>query len=69
MSQSGYLVASSGLQTAKAVEVTETIGYQLWKNVITRVEFRWDHDATDSNSYSTGLDNVFLLAANILYKF
>jgi hypothetical protein len=69
MSQSSHLVASSGLQTAKALEITESINYQLWKNVISRLEFRWDHDATDSNSYSTGLDNVFMLAANIIYKF
>jgi len=69
MSQSGYLVASSGLQTSRAVEVTETISYQLWKNVMSRLEFRWDNDAADQNSYSNGKDNVFLLAANLLYKF
>jgi hypothetical protein len=67
MSQSTYLETAGN--PGKAVEITETISYQLWKNVLSRVEFRWDHDATDSRSYSTGLDNAFLLAANILYKF
>ena len=69
MGESGYLVAASGLQTSKAVEVSETISYQLWKNVISRVEFRWDNDANDTAAFSNGKDNVFLVAANLLYKF
>jgi len=69
MSQSSHLIASSGLQTGKAWEVSEDVSYQLWKNVLTRLEIRWDHDATDSSSFGNGLDNVFLAAANILYKF
>jgi hypothetical protein len=69
MGQSSYLIAASGLQTAQAVEVSETISYQLWKNVISRLEFRWDNDVTDKASFSNGKDNVFLLAANLLYKF
>jgi hypothetical protein len=69
MSQSGHLVASSGLGTSKAFEISEDISYQLWKNVITRLELRWDHDATGTDSFGSGEDNALLLAANILYKF
>jgi hypothetical protein len=65
-SQSGYL-ASSGFPK-QGVEVTETVTYQLWKNVVSRLEFRWDH-ASDADAYGSGLDNAFLLAANFVYKF
>jgi hypothetical protein len=68
MSQSSTMVAPSGLSTTKAVELTESINYQLWNNVLTRLEVRWDHDAASNDSYS-GEDNAVLIAANILYKF
>jgi hypothetical protein len=76
MSQShnAALVGLSGLSTSRATELTETIAYQLWNNVTTRLEFRWDHDATGTDSYGGGngqggQDNAILIAANILYKF
>lgn len=73
-SHNAALVAASGLSTRRAVELTETIAYQLWNNVTTRLEFRWDHDATGTDSYGGGngqggQDNAVLIAANILYKF
>ena len=81
-SQSGYLaagaLASGGvgdLTARSAFELTETIQYDLWKNVIARGEFRWDHAASDSNSFSGETpgtptrDNAFLLAANLIFKF
>ena len=78
-SQSGYLAAAAeakGVGLPKsAVEVTQTIQYDLWKNVIARGEFRWDHAASDSAPFSgetpgTGArDNAFLFAANIIFKF
>ncbi len=55
----------------KFVGVTETISYQLWKNVLTRVEFRWDHDCAGGepvfgtaahprkNSFTIGFDCVY----------
>ena len=58
--------------------VTATIQYDLWKNVISRVEFRWDHaehglefGGTTPGAGPTGANraNAFLLAANIIYKF
>ena len=55
-------------------EVTATAQYDLWKNVLTRVEFRWDHiehgpafGGTVSGEPTR--DNEYLLAANIIYKF
>jgi len=57
-----------------AEEVTATVSYQLWANVLSRVEFRWDHvshsDSFDSTTSSgTDRDNAFLLALNLIYQF
>jgi hypothetical protein len=72
LSQSGYLVAAgvgAGLPD-KAFEITQTIQYDLWKNVLARAEFRWDHNAgSPEDPFSNGVDNAFLLAANLVYKF
>jgi hypothetical protein len=70
-SQSAYLVgtaAAVGLPK-QAFEITQTVQYDLWKNVITRLEFRWDHAADSSDSFSNGVDNAYLLAANVIYRF
>jgi hypothetical protein len=53
---------------------TATVQYDLWKNVISRVEFRWDHvehgDAFGGATVgSPSLSNAFMLAANVIYKF
>lgn len=58
----------------KVLALTGTLQYDLWKNVVSRVEFRWDHAATAEEAYGGGprdqyRDNAFLLAANIIYKF
>jgi hypothetical protein len=58
-----------------AEEITVTLQYNLWANVLTRGEFRWDH--TDSNNFGVSDDgsglpnrqNDFLLALNIVYLF
>jgi hypothetical protein len=50
-----------------AYELTGTVEYDLWANVISRVEIRWDHQSTpnygDYNRSSLGL------YANVIYKF
>ena len=72
-SQSQYLV-SSGMPS-QAFAVTETVQYDLWKNVVSRLEFRWDHSASGQDAYggtqsgSPSLKNAFLVAANLIYKF
>jgi len=52
---------------------TATVQYDLWQNVLTRVEFRWDA-ADHGNMFggTTGAptrQNAFMLAANVIYKF
>jgi len=63
----------------RALAITATAQYDLWKNVISRVELRWDHslsgqktwgnDNTASSTDPGTLRNEFMLAANLIYKF
>jgi hypothetical protein len=69
----------------KVVEGTLTLQYDLWKNVMSRVEFRWDHAADDSNAYGANFvptgegttthngpgtrSNAYMLMADFAYKF
>ena len=67
----------------KVLAMTGTVQYDLWKNVLSRVELRWDHSlsgmgvwggtipnaSTMPNGTSGTLRNEWLLAANIIYKF
>ncbi len=76
-------VNSSGAPTVpdEAMAVTLTAQYDLWKNVMSRLELRWDHALNDqgvwggtaangSGGPGTGnKDNAVVLAANIIYKF
>jgi len=54
-------------------EFTATIQYNLWANVTSRAEFRWDHsdDRAPFGGGSTGtpLANSYILALNIVYAF
>jgi hypothetical protein len=51
-------------------DITATISYNLWANVISRVEFRWDHIDSGTAFSNTGGDaNSFLVAANFIYTF
>ena len=56
--------------------LTETVQYDLWKNVVSRLEFRWDHslsqgdaDGGTAANPAPGLRNALLVAANFIYKF
>ena len=72
LSQSTYLAAASnGGLPGQAMELTASIQYDLWKNVLTRAEFRWDHALNGSDPWGAApsLDNAYLLALNIIYKF
>ena len=60
----------------KVLGVTGTIQYDLWKNVLSRLELRWDHSLTGdgiwggTNPDANGtLKNEVLMLANITYKF
>ena len=80
---SGVLTpASADANGAKVVEFTGTLQYDLWKNVLSRLEFRWDHAADGSSPFGGAStfdntvagsggnrQNAFLVAANLIYKF
>lgn len=64
-----------GLRRAKIWSGTATAQYDLWKNVISRVEFRWDH-GDNGNFFGAAAEggnpsrrNAYLLAAQVIYKF
>ena len=66
---------------AGSFAATGTLQYDLWKNVLSRIEFRWDHAADGSEAYggtpvagSTApvpgtKKNSYILLANCSYKF
>jgi len=51
-------------------ELTATLQYNLWANVISRAEFRWDH-ADSGKAFANGgaVADSFILAANLIYTF
>jgi hypothetical protein len=55
----------------KGEEFTATVSYNLWANVLSRVEFRMDHIDAGGKAFSNGFGNSysFLLAANLVYTF
>lgn len=65
-----------GFETkTRLMATTLTTQYDLWRNVLTRLEFRWDRSLTGENLFggdSAGQparDNAWLLAANVVYRF
>ncbi len=63
-------------ESYRVMALTETLQYDLWKNVLTRLEFRWDHQADGfgrayggTPNTTQGKRNNFILAANVIYKF
>ena len=71
-----YVVSDqeNGRLGADIYEVTVTAQYDLWKNVISRAEFRWDHTLDERNGTGFGVatnprKDALLLAANVIYKF
>ncbi len=79
-----YTTASNGFwytpsatsHNAELLGLTGTIDYSLWKNVISRVEVRWDHSLNGDRPYNvpagdppTNEKNVVTLALNVIYNF
>jgi hypothetical protein len=62
-------------QDEKIIALTGTFQYQLWDNVTSRLEARWDNSANGYPQFggtTAGYPdkvNEFMLAANIIYKF
>jgi hypothetical protein len=69
------------LGASRVFALTGTVQYDLWKNVLSRIEFRWDHAADGFDAYggtpvagSTASvpgtkKNSYILLADISYKF
>jgi len=54
----------------EAYALTGTIQYNLWENVISRAEIRWDHGDQPSYGSAGNLQkNAVMVAANFIYKF
>ena len=59
---------------AEFLGTTLTFDYKLWANVVSRVEYRWDHDLNGANGAATvagsqGNNNGHSLVAQVAYKF
>lgn len=64
------------LGASKVFAFTGTVQYDLWKNVLSRLEVRWDHAAGGADTYggegilaAPNKKNNFIFAANLVYKF
>jgi len=64
-----------GLPT-RVLGMTGTVQYDLWANVLTRLEARFDRDLNGANSFGANAgsaapvsQNAFILALNVIYKF
>jgi len=80
-----YLGGGPGFSGNCAQELTATVQYALWANVLTRLEFRWDHSNSGSYGYTSNAgaggttpgetgtantqENAFLLAVQAIYTF
>jgi hypothetical protein len=72
-----YLSSIAGIPVStenNAVALTGTIQYNLWANVLTRLEVRWDHASNDIyggdiNGGGTAQDNAVMIAAQAVYQF
>jgi hypothetical protein len=55
----------------KLLGLTGTISYDLWANVLTRLEVRWDHAIDSSRPFGDGPNSKseVMIAANLVYKF
>jgi hypothetical protein len=67
---------ASFLPSTKVIEGTLTVQYDLWKNVLSRVELRWDHDSGNHRVFGSGdgegdggKNNAYAIIGNIVYKF
>jgi hypothetical protein len=70
------IVGVPGLPTQQsAVAFTGTLQYDLWANVLTRLEFRWDHASHNiyggslNGSQSPNDENAIMVALQAVYKF
>ncbi|HZM04626.1 MAG TPA: outer membrane beta-barrel protein, partial [Candidatus Saccharimonadales bacterium] len=74
----GYAGGTPANPLNEVFALTGTLQYDLWANVITRLEVRWDHAANGQDAFGgngalgTALPdkkNEVMFAANVIYKF
>ena len=58
----------SPINDQKIFGETFTLDYSLWASVITRAEFRWDHDTANNHGLG-GRNDDLSITANVIYKF
>jgi hypothetical protein len=77
--ENAAILAAGGIAT-QVFASTATAQYDLWKNVMSRLEVRWDHAADSAQVYggttpgtppagTANKKNAWLIAANVIYKF
>jgi len=59
---------STAINDESFMGYTVTFDYALWANVVSRLEFRWDHNL-DGVEYFDGQSNDYSLSLNLIYKF
>jgi Putative beta-barrel porin-2, OmpL-like. bbp2 len=66
-----YHNGKTGFTPFDGEEITATMSYSLWANVVSRIEARWDHSEHFNNTGSgnRGYENAIMLALNVIYKF
>jgi len=70
-----YNNSGSDKDNTQIWSLTGTVQYDLWKNVISRLEVRWDwgdegqYFTAQNNGNADDRRNTFLVAANVIYKF
>ena len=65
---------ATSVPATEFLATTLTLDYKLWANVVSRVEYRWDHDLNGANGAATrvgsqGNNNSHSFVAQIAYKF
>ena len=74
-SSAGVFDGVSSGKADKLFGYTLTVDYSLWKNVVSRAEFRWDHSLTSDQPFggtvagSPSDKNATSLALNLIYLF
>jgi hypothetical protein len=72
---SAATIAAGGYNGNKTYEMTFTAQYNLWANVISRLELRWDHADTGlpfgaaANTGAPFRSSDWLMALNVIYQF
>lgn len=70
-----YFKTGTDFGAGKVLAVTGTIRYNLWDNVISRLEVRWDHSTQDYDLFggktagAPTRGNAVMVAANVVYQF